>query len=92
MLPFTEVEYRERMRKVQANMNTKGIEVLLVTDPANMAYLSGYNAWSFYVHQVLIVTLDDEMPIFVGRYMDAFCGAIKTTWLDAGHVRACPEH
>jgi Xaa-Pro dipeptidase len=88
MLPFTEVEYRERMRKVQANMNTKGIEVLLVTDPANMAYLSGYNAWSFYVHQVLIVTLDDEMPIFVGRYMDAFCGAIKTTWLDAGHVRA----
>ena len=88
MLPFTKSEYLERMGKVQASMSAKGIDVLLITDPANMAYLAGYNAWSFYVHQVLIVTSGDEMPIFVGRYMDAFCGAIKTTWLDADHVRA----
>ena len=57
MLPFTKSEYLERMRKAQASMNAKGIDVLLITDPANMAYLAGYNAWSFYVHQALIVTL-----------------------------------
>jgi len=28
------------------------------------------------------------MPIFVGRFMDAFSGVVKTTWLDEAHVRA----
>jgi len=32
--------------------------------------------------------LNDDIPIFVGRYMDAFSGVVKTTWLDEQHVRA----
>lgn len=88
MVPFEKSEYLERMKKVQKSMSSKGIDVLLITDPANMCYLSGHNAWSFYVHQMLVVTLDDEMPIFIGRYMDAFSGVVKTTWLDENHVRA----
>ncbi|MCG8482704.1 MAG: M24 family metallopeptidase [Clostridia bacterium] len=88
MMPFERDEYLVRMKKVQQSMSKKGIDVLLITDPANMCYLSGHNAWSFYVHQMLVVTLDDEMPIFIGRYMDAFSGVVKTTWLDEGHVRA----
>lgn len=88
MLPFERSEYVERMKKVQYKMNEQGIEALLITDPANMCYLAGHNAWSFYVHQMLLVTLNDEMPIFIGRYMDAFSGVVKTTWLDEEHVRA----
>jgi len=88
MMPFEKSEYLERMRKVKESMSSKGIDVLLITDPANMCYLSGHNAWSFYVHQMLVVTLDDEKPIFIGRYMDAFSGVVKTTWLDENHVRA----
>ncbi|CEP67485.1 Peptidase M24, structural domain [Moorella glycerini] len=87
LMPFEKEEYLARMKKVKDSMSSRGIDVLLVTDPANMCYLAGYNAWSFYVHQVLVVTLDDEQPTFIGRYMDAFCGALKTTWLDASHVR-----
>lgn len=85
---FTKNEYLSRMKKTQLSMSEKGIDLLLVTDPANMCYLSGHDAWSFYVHQGVIVTLTDEMPIFVGRYMDAFSGVVKTTWLDEAHVRA----
>lgn len=85
---FTKSEYLSRMKKTQQSMAEKGIDLLLVTDPANMCYLSGHDAWSFYVHQGVIVTLTDEMPIFVGRYMDAFSGVVKTTWLDEAHVRA----
>jgi len=85
---FTRNEYLSRMKKTQQSMAEKGIDLLLVTDPANMCYLSGHDAWSFYVHQGVIVTLTDEMPIFVGRYMDAFSGVVKTTWLDEAHVRA----
>lgn len=85
---FTKNEYLSRMKKTQLSMAEKGIDLLLVTDPANMCYLSGHDAWSFYVHQGIIVTLTDEMPIFVGRYMDAFSGVVKTTYLDEAHVRA----
>ena len=68
-------------------MEEKGIEVLLVSDPSNIYYMSGYDAWSFYVPQGLVVTLTDEMPVFIGRHMDAFAGVVKTTWLDEQHVR-----
>ncbi|ABR47402.1 creatinase [Alkaliphilus metalliredigens QYMF] len=88
MLPFDRSEYVGRMKKVQAQMIAKDIDALLITDPANMCYLAGHDAWSFYVHQMLLITLDDEMPIFIGRYMDAFSGVVKTTWLDENHVRA----
>ncbi len=96
---FEKSEYLARMKKTQQSMSEKGIDLLLVTDPANMCYLSGHDAWSFYVHQGVIVTLTDEMPIFVGRYMDAFTGVVQTTYLDEAHVRAYsdtmvhnPEH
>ena len=87
-LNFDESEYQGRIEKVKASMREKGIEVLLITDPANMNYLTGYNAWSFYVHQMVIVAIDDPVPRFIGRYQDAFSGAVKTTWLGKSHVHA----
>ena len=88
LMPFEKAEYLERLKKVKKSMADKGIDVLLITDPANMCYVTGHNAWSFYVHQMVLIDMDDEMPYFIGRYMDAFCGVVKTTWLDDAHVRA----
>ena len=85
---FTKAEYLERLKKVKASMAEKGIDVLLVTDPANMCYLTGHDAWSFYVHQVVVVAQDDETPRFIGRHMDAFAGVVKTTWLGKDHVHS----
>lgn len=85
---FEKEEYLTRLDKVKKSMTDKGIDVLLITDPANMAYLTGHNAWSFYVHQMVLVDLNEEMPYYIGRYMDAFSGVVKTTWLDEEHVRA----
>lgn len=87
MLNFQVSEYKERIRQVKEKMAADGIDVLLVTDPANMNYLAGYDGWSFYVHQLLIVLIDQEQPIWVGRGQDAN-GAKVTTWLDAEHIRA----
>lgn len=84
---FEVAEHKERIRKVKEKMNALGIEVLLVTDPANMNYLTGYDGWSFYVHQLVIVFVDQEQPIWVGRGQDAN-GARVTTWLDSEHIRA----
>ncbi len=86
MLIFSEQEYKQRLQKVKDSMQEQGIEVLLVTDPANMCYLSGYNAWSFYVHQILAVFVDEEEPVWIGRYQDALVGAKKTTWLKNDNI------
>lgn len=90
MLPFDIIEYQNRLGETKRRMLEKDIEVLLVTDPANMNYLSGYDAWSFYVHQMLIIIIDESQPIWVGRYMDA-SAAKATTWLYEENVIAYPD-
>ncbi len=68
---FSREEYLERVRKTKEKMNEWGIELLFISQPANMNYLSGYDGWSFYVHQCLLVSLDQEEPVWIGRGMDA---------------------
>lgn len=85
MLTFSLTEFRERLQKTKNSMERQGIDVLLITDPANMNYLTGFDAWSFYVHQLLIVMSDEEEPIWVGRGMDAKAAEI-TTWLHEDNI------
>ena len=77
---FTVSEYKNRLKKTKEMMAERNIDVLLVTDPANMNYLTGFDAWSFYVHQLLIVMIDEEEPIWFGRGIDE-SAARHTTWL-----------
>lgn len=79
-LVFFEEEYRQRVCRVQEKMDHRGIEVLLVTDPAHMNYLTGFDGWSFYVHQGLIITVQDSIPLWFGRQQDANAARL-TTWL-----------
>jgi len=88
--PFPPEEYERRQAAVRARMAERGIDVLLVTDPANMCYLTGYDAWSFYVHQLLVVELDGGAPLWIGRASDAN-GAVYTTYLPAENVIGYPE-
>lgn len=88
---FSLMEYRYRLNETKKRMMDEGIDVLLVSNPSNMYYLSGYSAWSFYVHQLLVVTLDDPQPLWIGREMDA-SSVVKTTWLDEQQVIPYPDH
>lgn len=76
-LPFTKKEYVQRLRRVKAMMQQRRIDVLVATDPGNMNWLTGYDGWSFYVHQGVIVSLDHEEPIWFGRHMDKNAALIK---------------
>lgn len=82
-------EYAERLEKVRASMRERGFDALLVADPANIHYLTGYDAWSFYMPQVLFVPVEGE-PIFFLRDMDAR-GAHRTAVTDQGWVAGYPE-
>ncbi|MFA1821970.1 M24 family metallopeptidase [Virgibacillus oceani] len=91
MLAFSITEFKKRLENTKHRMQVKGIDVLLITDPANMNYLTGYDAWSFYVHQLLIVNLEEEQPYWIGRGLDANA-ARHTTWLDDMHILPYPDY
>ena len=61
---FSKNEYQDRLKKVQASMQKKGIELLISQDPSNMNYLTGYDAWSFYYAQCVIIHVNADEPIF----------------------------
>ena len=90
MLAFPVPEYQARLNKTKRRMAEAGLDVLLVTNPANMNYLSGYDGWSFYVHQLLVLPIDASQPIWIGREIDS-PGARLTTWLDPAHIIPYPD-
>jgi ectoine hydrolase len=84
-LPFSLAEYAARAAKAQRAMAEQGIDLLVVSDPSNMAWLTGYDGWSFYTHQCVLLPAAGE-PIWWGRAMDA-AGAKRTVYMaDAGIV------
>ena len=86
---FGKAEYDSRLAKVRKAMQDRGLDAMVIGDPANINWLSGYDAWSFYTPQVMLVDLQDG-PFWVGRLMDA--GAAKfTTYLSETQVVAYPE-
>ncbi|MBM7094416.1 MULTISPECIES: M24 family metallopeptidase [Alteribacter] len=90
MLPFDVSEYQGRIKQTRTLMEKEGIDLLLITDPANMNYLSGYDAWSFYVHQMLIIDIHDSQPVWVGRFMDAPAAKV-TTWMHEANIIGYPD-
>ena len=88
-MPFSMSEYTERLKKARARMSAQGIDTLFVTDPSNMAWLTGYDGWSFYVHQGVILQMEGA-PVWWGRAQDA-AGAMRTVWMSADHVRGYDE-
>jgi len=85
-LNFSREEYATRLTKVRQSMENHGLDVVVTTDPSNMSWLTGYDGWSFYTPQAVIVTLDDD-PIWWGRGMDAK-GALRTVYMDERHIVA----
>jgi ectoine hydrolase len=82
-------EYTERLRRVRESMRQRSLGALVVCDPANLFYLTGYNAWSFYTPQCLVVPADGEPHLFA-RAMDA-AGANLTCNLPIGQIHGYPE-
>jgi Xaa-Pro aminopeptidase len=88
---FEREEYLARLARCRTAMAERGIEVLVDSDPANMNYLTGYDGWSFYVPQAVVVTLEDEEPLWIGRGVD-IGGARLTTFLNHENLIEWPDH
>ncbi|MFW6024004.1 MAG: ectoine hydrolase DoeA [Dichotomicrobium sp.] len=89
-LKFSLDEYSRRIAKTREAMQAKGVELVIISDPSNMAWLTGYDGWSFYVHQAVLLGLDGE-PVWFGRAQDAN-GAKRTCFMDHANIIAYPDH
>ncbi len=86
---FAATEYDRRRRAILASMETRGLDALLIGEPANVTWATGYDAWSFYTPQYLLVDQQGDL-YWLGRLMDA--GAARfTTHLPEAQVIAYPE-
>ncbi|MGA8260869.1 MAG: M24 family metallopeptidase [Arenicellales bacterium] len=79
---FERSEYVTRLNRVKEAMHRRGIELLVVANPANMCYLTGYDGWSFYVPQCILVELNEDTPVWIGRGMDANAARVTTSLKD----------
>ncbi|PIE10520.1 MAG: ectoine hydrolase DoeA [Rhodobacterales bacterium] len=77
---FTDAEYRQRIAKVRTRMEAAGIDVLVLSDPSNIAWVTGYDGWSFYVHQAVVLGMEGN-PHWWGREMDT-AGAMRTVFME----------
>ena len=98
-MSFSKNEYKERLKKVQLSMQKKGIELLISQDTANINYLTGYDAWSFYYAQCVIVHINSDEPICFIRAQDAGGAFIKThlkkeniVIYDEKYIHTWPSH
>jgi ectoine hydrolase len=87
---FDRSEYDRRIAKTRVAMAAAGLDAIFVTDPSNQAWLTGYDGWSFYVHQGVIVTLQGE-PIWWGRHMDMM-GGRRTCWMQHDNIIGYGDH
>lgn len=87
---FETPEYDRRIAKTRAAMASAGLDAIFVTDPSNQAWLTGYDGWSFYVHQGVILTQQGE-PIWWGRHMDML-GGRRTCWMQHDNIIGYGDH
>ena len=77
-MSFTVQEFKTRLNNVKKSMQKKGIDLLISHDTANMNYLTGYDEWSFYYAQCVLVHADLDEPLCFVRAQDAGGAFIKT--------------
>ena len=89
-LKFTRAEFDGRIARTRDEMARRGLTALIVTDPSNMNWLTGYDGWSFYVHQCVVLPLEGA-PFWYGRGMDSE-GARRTAFLPESDLVSYPDH
>ena len=87
---FQRSEFIERIGRAKKEMARRGIDRLIVSSPANHFWLTGYDGWSFYTPQIVVVDGATEEPIWIGRKMDAV-GAKFTAFLKPENVVPYPD-
>ena len=86
---FSKAEYEDRLARVRVEMAARNLDALVIGDADNINWLTGYDAWSFYTPQMMLVDMHDG-PFWMGRLMDAGAASF-TTYLTPDQIVPYPE-
>ncbi|MBF7688578.1 M24 family metallopeptidase [Acinetobacter rathckeae] len=79
---FTEQEYASRIQRTRERLNTVGVDVMIVTGPENIFWLTGQQTPGYYTFQALLLPVEGE-PVFVIRQLEYFNFIANTFIADA---------
>lgn len=79
-LAFSIREYERRLTLVREAMAADGVDTLLVFDPPNVFYVSGFQSFAMYSAECVVVPLDGEPLLVV--HPPELGGALMHSWLD----------
>lgn len=68
---FAKAEYDARVAKARQGLASAGLDVMVVTGPENIFYLTGQQTPGYYTFQALVLPVDGE-PLFVIRQLEYF--------------------
>jgi Xaa-Pro dipeptidase len=70
-LIFSEQEFRRRLAAVQAGMQGRGMDVLLLFSPEHIFYLTGYQTFGYFTYLAAVVP-QRGTPVLILRYLESF--------------------
>src|SRR5258708_13684969 len=68
---FPKAEYQQRLDRLRDRMKEKGFDLVLLTGPENIFYLTGQQTPGYYTFQALVLPVEGE-PAFVVRQLEYF--------------------
>lgn len=79
---FPKSEYDGRVARARAGLAAAGLDVMVVTGPENIFYLTGQQTPGYYTFQALVMPVEGE-PVFVIRQLEYFNFIANTFISDA---------
>lgn len=69
MLHFTEAEFEGRLQRTRSEMETRGLDAVLLFAPESQFWLTGYDTFGYCFFQCLVVPMDRD-PVLLTRSAD----------------------
>jgi ectoine hydrolase len=90
---FSKEEIQSRVTKTRSKMKEQGIDLLIISAPDNLHYITGFDGWSFYVPQYAVLHVDTNSgdPYLFIRKMDSAAGQ-STTYIKSSHILNYPDY
>lgn len=67
--PFTDEELNQRLKKTKTLMESNNLDLIILSAPENIFYLTGLDHWGYFAPTALIVSLKDS-PVLITREME----------------------
>ncbi|MEM6414883.1 MAG: Xaa-Pro peptidase family protein [Pseudomonadota bacterium] len=88
---FDRAEYVERLSKTKGYMAAADLDLLIVSQPENMDYLSGYANQTYPFLGFIIVVPEDDEPLWLGRESTDMPAALLTSFMGRDRFIGYPE-